>query len=127
MSTQSTERRIPPLTLGWRLKMSLGDMKRDEMAEQLGVNPATISRWMADRGAPPKRAYLAQWSLITDTDLDWLETGDGEDDDTGPPDGGTSGSPTPATALDELAKRKRGRKQTIDRELHDYYAEPVAA
>lgn len=83
MSTQRDER-IPPLTLGWRLKMALGDMKRDDMADALGVNPATVSRWTADKGAPPKRAYLAQWALITGVDLKWLESGvgpfDGPDD-----------------------------------------------
>lgn len=90
MSTQRHER-IPRLTLGWRLKMALGDMKRDDMAVALGVNPATVSRWTADKGAPPKRAYLAQWALITGVDLDWLEHGHGP---FGGPEDGQSGTST---------------------------------
>lgn len=74
MTTERSER-IPQLTLGWRLKMALGDMKRDEIAETLGVNPATISRWMADKGAPPKRAYILQWAMVTGVPVAWLETG----------------------------------------------------
>ena len=75
MSTQHSERFIPQLTLGWRLKMSLGDMKRDDMAAILGVNPATVSRWMAGKGAEPKRAYVIQWALATGVDEEWLLTG----------------------------------------------------
>lgn len=59
MSTHTTQR-VPQLTLGWRLKMALGDMKVQDMADALGVNRATVGRWMADKGAPPKRAYLLQ-------------------------------------------------------------------
>ncbi len=57
MST-ATQGQVPALTLGWRLKMSLGDMAVGDMAVALGVSRATMSRWMADRGSPPKRAYL---------------------------------------------------------------------
>ena len=108
MTTQSSER-IPELTLGWRLKMALGDMKRDDMAEILGVNPATISRWMADKGAAPKRAYLSQWAFATGTSLAWLETGN-------PGNGGPT-NPTsaprepkkPSGDLASLTARKRAR------------------
>src|SRR5690348_7259580 len=91
MSTQRAER-IPRVTLGWRLKMALDDIKRDEMAELLGVNPSTVSRWMADKGTPPKRAFLAQWAMRTNVPLEWLETGDYQDDDG--PEGGEPGSST---------------------------------
>jgi transcriptional regulator with XRE-family HTH domain len=75
MSTQRAER-IPKLTLGWRLKMALGDeYSVQEMADYLGVSRATLSRWMADKGAPPKRAYVAQWALKTDVPMRWLEEG----------------------------------------------------
>lgn len=60
MSTQTISGRVPELTLGWRLKMALGDMRRDDIAESLGVNPATVTRWMGDRGAKPRRAYILQ-------------------------------------------------------------------
>lgn len=68
--TAAHEEGIPPLTLGWRLKMALGDMQRGEMAEHLGVDPGTLSRWMADKGAPPRRAYIVQWALVTGVRLD---------------------------------------------------------
>lgn len=68
MSTMSNER-VPALTLGWRLKMSLGEESTQGMADHLGVSRATVSRWMSDRGAPPKRAYLLQWALATGTSL----------------------------------------------------------
>lgn len=74
MSTQREER-IPPLTLGWRLKMALGDMKRDEIAAICEVDPGTISRWMADKGARPRRAYLLAWAMATGVPMSWLETG----------------------------------------------------
>lgn len=75
MSTQQAER-IPLLTLGWRMKMALGDDSVQEMAEYLGVSRATLSRWMADKGAPPKRAYVMQWAFRTNVPLAWLETGE---------------------------------------------------
>ena len=103
MTTQRSER-IPELTLGWRLKMALGDMKRDEMADILGVNPATVSRWMGDKGQPPKRAYLAQWAFATGVSLEWLEKG-------------VSAAPTPTPpgesgdALARLTASKRSKRR----------------
>ena len=69
------EQRIPALTLGWRLKMALGDIQQKEMGEHLGVSRATMSRWMNDVGAPPARAYILQWAMRTGVDAKWLETG----------------------------------------------------
>lgn len=74
MSTQ-THGSVPELTLGWRLQMALGDMKVQDMADALGVSRATAGRWMHDKGAAPKRAYILQWALATGVDADWLETG----------------------------------------------------
>jgi len=74
MSEQPTGGNIPEITLGWRLQLALGDMKVQEMADTLGVNRATIGRWMHDRGAP-KRAYILQWALATGVDAQWLEHG----------------------------------------------------
>src|SRR5688572_24824731 len=68
--------RVPELTLGWRLKMALGDMPATDMADALGVSRQTVSRWMADRGAPPRRVYIRAWADLTDTDLTWLLTGE---------------------------------------------------
>lgn len=79
---------VPPWTLGWRLQRSLAhaDMRAEEMAEELGVVRATISRWMHDRGGPPRPIYLKQWALRTGVPYDWLSTGE------------EPGGPTPATA-----------------------------
>lgn len=77
MTTQTQEGRVPELTLDWRLQMALGDMKRSEMADTLGVDPGTISRWCHGKGKPPKRVYLMQWALVTGVSLRWLETGEG--------------------------------------------------
>ena len=78
---------IPELTLGWRMKMALGEMKVQEMADALGVNRATVGRWMRDDGARPRRAYLLQWAIMTGVDATWLETGEDPADPQGP-DGG---------------------------------------
>lgn len=77
MSTSTHEHGdIPALTLGWRLKMALGHHKAEWMADQLGVSRQTLSRWMADKGTPPARAFVQQWALITGVDPQWLETGE---------------------------------------------------
>ena len=85
MSTATAGPRVPDLTLGWRLKMALGEHKAEWIADQLGVGRQTVSRWMSDRGAAPRRAYLMQWALLTGVDVDWLTTGRAQ---TRPPDGG---------------------------------------
>lgn len=79
MSTATNERRIPDLTLGWRMKMSLGhgSVGVQEMADHLGKSRATLTRWMGDEGARPSRAYLLQWAVRCGVDADWLEHGDG--------------------------------------------------
>lgn len=95
MSERANSRSVPDLTLGWRLKMALGDYGAGEIARDLGVTRSTVSRWMADRGARPKAAYLKQWALITRTDYDWLDKGivtSQPDTDPGGP-GSDSGSP----------------------------------
>ena len=75
MSTSPQDRgHVPALTLGWRLKMALGHHKVEWIAHELGVSRQTASRWMADNGAPPKRAYLQQWAALTGVDASWLET-----------------------------------------------------
>lgn len=88
MTQQLTAGAVPQLTLGWRLKMALGEMSVQAMAEELGVSRATLSRWMGDKGAAPARAYVAQWALITGVPFLWLQTG--ESPHQGKPDGGDS-------------------------------------
>ncbi len=106
MTTQTHHGRIPQLTLGWRMKLSLGDVSAQEMGEYLGVSRQTLSRWMGDVGTPPKRAYLAQWALKTGVDAEWLMTG--ADPTSAPdPDGGLRA--TPAASLEALTRAKRAR------------------
>ncbi|MDE9364544.1 helix-turn-helix domain-containing protein [Luteipulveratus sp. YIM 133132] len=78
MSTQTVQGAIPTVTLGWRLQMALGltPMTAQQIAEALGVNRGTVARWMHDKGAPPKRAYILQWALLTGANADWLQTGE---------------------------------------------------
>lgn len=108
MSTESVGR-IPALTLGWRLKMSLGGMSREQIAELMDVTPSTISRWMADKGAPPKRPYIVQWAMATNVDAEWLEKGVGSSEPTGPAGGPRGGRDERAAGLAKLAARKRPR------------------
>lgn len=72
--------RVPDWTLGWRLQRSLAfaEMRAEEMADELGVVRATISRWMHDRGAPPRTIYIRQWALRTGVPYGWLTNGDGD-------------------------------------------------
>ena len=97
MSEMQMESRVPQLTLGWRLKLALSTagIQAGAIATDLGVDRATVSRWMGDRGAAPKRAYLRQWAWITRVDYDWLTTGvassGGGSPDGAPIDGGSSG------------------------------------
>jgi transcriptional regulator with XRE-family HTH domain len=77
MTQQVTPGNIPALTLGWRLRMALdySNTSVQEMADTLGVARATLSRWMSDKGAHPKRAYISQWALKTGVPEEWLSTG----------------------------------------------------
>jgi len=80
---------IPELTLEWRLKMSLGKMTGQEMADALEISRTTISRWMSGRGKPPS-VYVKQWALITGTNMQWLLTGQQNTPQPGEPDEGRS-------------------------------------
>ena len=88
MSTQA-QGRVPRVTLGWRLKIALGEagFKAEDMAAELGVSRQTVSRWMAGHGTPPRPIYVEKWAELCDVDPTWLlhgEAGGG----TPPPGGG---------------------------------------
>lgn len=67
---------VPEWTLGWKLKRALdfADLSAQDMAAELGVHVATVSRWMNDRETP-RRAYVMAWSLRCGVPFGWL-TGD---------------------------------------------------
>lgn len=83
---------IPPLTLGWRLQMALrqAGISVQEMADELGMARNSLSRWMADRGTPPRAAFVKQWALRTGVPYTWLATGEAENPRPGDPDGGST-------------------------------------
>jgi transcriptional regulator with XRE-family HTH domain len=65
---------IPQWTLGWRMQRSLAhaDITVSEIARDLGVSRATISRWLNDRGAPPRAIYVKEWALRCGVSCEWL-------------------------------------------------------
>ena len=66
---------IPPLTRGWRLRMSLewAGLSREQMAALLGVSPQTVSRWMHDEGKrQPRRPDMDVWARACGVPLQWL-------------------------------------------------------
>lgn len=69
---------IPPWTLGWRLQRALAwaSISVNEIASELDVSRGTISRWLNDRGAPPRPIYIRQWALRTGVPYGWLCDGD---------------------------------------------------
>lgn len=77
MSTQTVMGRIPPLTLGWRLQMALreADISVQQMADELGMARTSLSRWLNDRGTPPRAVFVKQWALRTGVPVEWLMHG----------------------------------------------------
>jgi transcriptional regulator with XRE-family HTH domain len=68
---------VPTWTLGWRMQRSLAHagLSSQEMSADLGVSRTTISRWLNDRGTPPRAAYVKQWALHTGVPYEWLSEG----------------------------------------------------
>ncbi len=68
---------VPDWTLGWRISRALdfGSVSNKQLAEEFEMNPATISRWIGDKGAPPKAIYLRQIALRCGVSYEWLATG----------------------------------------------------
>lgn len=58
-----------------RMALEARGISREAVAAELGVDRKTISRWTHDVGAAPKRAYVAQWAMLTGVPIEWLETG----------------------------------------------------
>ena len=72
--TEQPDGEIPEWTLGWRLARALayGGVSVEEMAAELGVSRSTVSRWMNDRGAPPRIGYVKLWCQRTGVSLEWV-------------------------------------------------------
>jgi transcriptional regulator with XRE-family HTH domain len=68
---------IPEWTLGWRLKRALGyaEISVEEMADYLGLSRTMLSRFLNDRGSPPRIGYVRLWSERTGVSLQWLLDG----------------------------------------------------
>lgn len=69
---------IPEWTLGWRLQRALAhaEISVEEIADEMGVSRSTVSRWLNDRGAPPKAAYVKMWAFRTGVPFAWLSETD---------------------------------------------------
>ncbi len=67
---------IPELTFDWRLKMACAQagITQAELASSLGVNPATISRWISGDNMP-RRPQMIACALALGVPFTWLETG----------------------------------------------------
>jgi transcriptional regulator with XRE-family HTH domain len=65
---------VPDWTLGWRMQRALAHagISVNDMAADLEVSRTTLSRWLNDRGAPPRSIYLRQWALRCGVDYSWL-------------------------------------------------------
>lgn len=94
---------IPPLTLGRRLNiaMEFAEVSREQMANEIGVDPATVSRWTHDQfKRPPMRVALQAWARLCGVRESWLI--DGQGDIPTPP-----AFPSPVTESEEVAPVRR--------------------
>ena len=110
MTTQTAGEHIPSLTLGWRMQMALRDSGKavQDVADELDVSRATVSRWLNDKGTGPRRPFLVAFALSTGVSIDWLASGDMPTQPTPPRPRGTT--PKPANAsLEKLTATKRAR------------------
>jgi len=69
---------VPEWTTGWRLQRSLAHarIQAGDMAAELQVSRATVSRWLNDKGLPPRSVYLRRWADLTGVPFLWLCHGD---------------------------------------------------
>lgn len=67
--------------MSWRLRRALeyGRVSVAEMARELGVNRATVSRWMHG-SSRPRAAYLKVWALRCGVRYEWLFDGSVSED-----------------------------------------------
>lgn len=77
MSEMSEHSGVPAWTLGWRLKRALAsaNVGAGDMADYLGYSKAQISRYLNDKGEPPRAQVLRLWAMHCGVPFDWLATG----------------------------------------------------
>lgn len=51
------------------------DVSVQEMADELGLNRGSLSRWLNDKGTPPRGGFIKLWALRTGVPYQWLLTG----------------------------------------------------
>jgi transcriptional regulator with XRE-family HTH domain len=75
MTEQQIEK-IPEWTLGWRIRRAMADagISRDELAQELGYAPNSISNWMHDK-TPVRAGVLKQIALRCSVNFEWLKDG----------------------------------------------------
>lgn len=79
MTSQPEHRRVPEWTIAERLYLArtLAGYEKQQLADVIGVSRDTIanyeSRAWLRRRSP---AYLKQWALACDVDLEWLISGE---------------------------------------------------
>jgi transcriptional regulator with XRE-family HTH domain len=74
MSEMAPDGTVPEWTLGWRMQRALAHagLSVEAMADELEVSRSTISRWINDRGAAPRNAYIKMWALRCGVSYEWL-------------------------------------------------------
>lgn len=99
---------VPEWTLGWRLRRALdyADKSREDIAEELGVSPSTISRWLHDDFKRPlNKLFLHRWANFTEVSMEWL---------TGNANGPTGGpGVAPPSGLEPETYRFGGRRASL--------------
>ncbi len=106
MSEQRDDDVVPEWTLGWRLNRALSHagISAADMAADLGVSRATVSRWINDHGAPPRVGYVKLWAMRCGVSLEWVLAWPAERRQLTPVGGGLSGS----TFRPTLTRRSQG-------------------
>lgn len=108
--TQQPAGTIPAFTVGDRLRKSreLTGLDQTDFAAQLGVSRGTVSNYERSSTENRKPIVMRAWALATGVPLVWLETGEGDQTPSGPPDGPTGSDDENAVdRLTRLANRKR--------------------
>lgn len=73
--------RVPPITIGTRLRIAREwrGLEQSEMAEVLGVSRTTVSNYEREYTLPRKLVINA-WAAACDVDVEWLKTGRAQED-----------------------------------------------